>query len=98
MESKLLFEPHVAEDLADALRHYDSIAIQLGNRFRQRVNERLDDIAARAESFPTDIAPVRFAKIEQFPYLIFFVVRPDFVTILAIVHGASDPRRWKHRN
>jgi len=43
------------------------------------------------EMFPADIPPIRFAKIERFPYLIFFVEKSDFVSVIAIVHGASDP-------
>lgn len=97
MTHRLIFEPLVAEDLTDAVDHYKSIATQLANRFRQKVNQRLDDIAQRPESFPIDKAPIRFAKVDRFPYLIFFVFKPEFVSILAIVHGASDPSRWRDR-
>lgn len=34
----------------------------------------------------------------RFPYLIFFVVKSNFVLILAIVHGSSDPEKWRTRD
>ena len=98
MIRKLIFEPHVPDDLAIALDYYESITVELANRFRQQVDDRLDDIAERPESFPFDIDPIRFAKLERFPYLIFFVVKPNFISILAIVHGSSDPGRWRNRH
>jgi plasmid stabilization system protein ParE len=95
---RLIFDPAVAEDLSQAVRHYEAITIELANRFRKNVDVRLDDIASRPESFSIDVEPIRFAKVERFPYLIFFVIKSKFVSILAIVHGASDPSKWRQRN
>lgn len=88
---KLRFHSAIPDDLVNALDYYDGISNALGNRFRNSVDRRLDDIANVPEMFPFDIPPVRFAKIDRFPYLIFFVVKSEVVRILAIVHGASNP-------
>jgi len=94
---KLRFHSAAPDDLLNALDYYDGISVALGNRFRENVDRRLDDIANNPEMFSFDISPVRFAKVDRFPYLIFFAVKSEFVRILAIVHGASDPDKWRTR-
>ena len=59
--------------------------------------ERLDEIAERPDSFPLDIPPIRFAKIDRFPYLVFFSVHAHFVSVIAIVHGSREPSNWRER-
>ena len=95
---RLVFNPSVPGDLADALDYYAEISPSLADRFRANVNRRLDEIADRPESFPADIYPIRFAKIDRFPYLIFFAVKPSFVSVIAIVHGSSEPGTWRKRD
>lgn len=88
---RLRFHTAIPDDLVNALEYYESVSGKLANRFRTSVDKKLDEIAISPESFPFDISPVRFAKIDRFPYLIFFVVKSEFVLIIAILHGASDP-------
>ena len=97
MAHKLRFHSAIPDDLVNALNYYDGISIGLGNRFRENVDRRPDETANNPEMFPLDIPPVRFAKIDRFPYLIFFAVQSEVVRILAIVHGASNPDKWRTR-
>ena len=60
----------IPDDLLDAVDYYNGISIALSNRFRENVDQRLSDIASNPEMFPFDFPPVRFAKIDRFPYLI----------------------------
>jgi len=94
---RLRFHPSIPDDLANALDYYDGVSHMLSNRFRKSVDQRLDNIAQNPEIFPFDVSPIRFAKVGRFPYLIFFVVKPKFISIIAIVHGAADPNKWRSR-
>lgn len=98
MARRLVFAPQVPDDLFAAVDYYERISATLANDFRQHVNDKLDDIAERPESFTRDIESVRFARVERFPYLIFFVADQDSVSIIAVLHGASDPARWRSRS
>ena len=93
MAHKLIFNASIPDDLAAAISYYEDISPALADRFRSAVNRRLDEIAERPESFPGDVTPIRFTKIEQFPYLIFFVLKSDFVSVIAILHGSTEPGR-----
>jgi plasmid stabilization system protein ParE len=94
---RLIFAPQVPDDLATSAHYYEQISSVLADDFRQQLNDRFDDIAERPESFPFDEEPVRFARVARFPYLIFFVARQNSVSIIAVLHGASDPTRWRSR-
>ena len=97
MAHKLRFHSAIPDAPLSALDYYDGLSVALGNRFREHVDRRLDEIAHNPEMFPIDVSPVRFAKIDRFPYLIFFAMKSKFVRILAIVHGAADPDKWRTR-
>ena len=98
MARKLVFAPHIPDDLSAAIDHYETVSPSLANQFREHANQRLDDISDRPESFAVDVPPIRFARVERFPYVIFFVPYERFVSILAVVHGSSDPRKWRERH
>ena len=97
MAYRLIFDPNIPDDLRRAIDYYEPLSPVLADRFRDQINLRLDDISEHPESFAIDVSPIRFAKIEKFPYIVFFVVSTDFITILAIVHGSSDPSKWRNR-
>lgn len=97
MARKLIFHASIPDDLVSAIAYYDRISVTLGDRFRDNVKLRLAQVSERPESFPTDIGPIRFARVERFPYLIFFVARTESILVLAIVHGSSNPDRWRNR-
>lgn len=98
MARRLIFNRLIPDDLTAALDYYEEISPALADQFRAEVNRRLDDITERPESFPVDVSPIRFAKLHRFPYLAFFVVKSEFVSVIAIVHGSSEPDEWRNRN
>lgn len=98
MADRLRFHPLLPSDLQEAIHWYDEISIDLGNRFRESVDARFDDVAEHPESFAIAFADVRFARIKRFPYLLLFRVHRDFVHVLGVFHGASEPKEWRERS
>ena len=97
MAFRLIFNPLVPDDLAGAIAYYEQISPALANRFRENIDRRLSEIAERPQSFPMDTPPVRLARIDRFPYLVFFVAKTNFVSVLAIAHGSAEPGKWRDR-
>ena len=95
MAEPLRFHPLVANDLSDAIRWYDEISTGLGNRFRRRIDTRLDEITQHPESFPVAFGDVRFARIPRFPHLVIFREIGPIVRVLGLFHAASDPAKWR---
>lgn len=40
---------------------------------------------------------VRRAILDKFPYGVFYLARPEFVSIIAVLHQARNPRAWQIR-
>jgi len=49
------------------------------------------------EGYPLIYRSYRRALTKKFPYKVFYVVEPDYVSAVAIVHAARHPQRWRTR-
>lgn len=93
------YHPLAAEDLAAAARYYDDVSIDLGNRFRDSVSDRLESLAEYPESYACIHEQFRVAMTDHFPYVIIFEVRKDdVVVILGVFRAASDQAGWFERS
>jgi hypothetical protein len=92
------YHPLVANDVAGAVAYYDNISIELGNRFRGSVRDRIDTITDRPDSFGRVHEQCRAALLDQFPYVILFEHENQVVTILGCFHAASDRDGWFERS
>ena len=92
------YHPLVADDLASAIAFYDNISVDLGNRFRASIRDRLKTITDRPDSYGRIHEQLRAAMIDRFPYVVLFEHRSESVAILGIFHAASDQERWVERS
>jgi hypothetical protein len=97
MADTLRFHPLLAKDLRDAIRWYDGISGDLGDRFRSGIDTQFDEISRRPRSFRNAFGDVRFARISRFPYLLIFRELGPIVRVLGLFHAASDPAKWRER-
>ena len=97
MAEPLRFEPLVVEDLVAATKWYDEISVELGNRFRAAIDERFDSVELNPESYGRARGAIRAAMVRGFPYVILFEHGDGVITVLSVVHAASDPTKWGHR-
>jgi len=49
------------------------------------------------ERFPIALGDIRKARVRRFPYVVYYVVLPEVITVIAIIHGRRDPQRWQGR-
>jgi len=92
------YHPLVAQDLAAAVAYYDDISVDLGNRFRASVRDRMSTITDRPDSFGRVHEQLRVAMVDRFPYVILFEHEIEAVNILGVFHAASDRERWFERS
>jgi len=91
------YHPLVAQDLADAVEYYDGVSVDLGNRFRESVRDRIGTITNRPDSFGRICGQYRAAMLDRFPYVIVYQQEQETVSILGIYHAASDRESWFER-
>ena len=86
----------VEEDQLAAAVWYDDQQPGLGDAFLDESEAIICSLAANALLYSVRFADVRCLRLRRFHrYGVYYVVRGDEVRLLAIHHGARDPR-WLH--
>lgn len=73
---------------------YEGQSPGLGARFRQEVEQALDNISQMPGRFPPNYKNTRVALVATFPYLIIFRETRSRVTILSVVHASRGSSPW----
>lgn len=97
MTRRFVLRPRAENDIQSGFDWYESQRPGLGDEFLAAVREKLEAVDSFPESSPVIYRDVRRAVVSRFPYLIFYVVRPAHVSVLAILHHARNPTVWPRR-
>ena len=97
MTRQFILRPRAERDIQSAYEWYESQRAGLGNEFLTGLRERLEAVRGHPESSPVIYRGIRRAVVSRFPYLIFYVARPERVTVLAVLHHARNPAVWPRR-
>ena len=83
--------------LTSRKRHSGTSAVGLGAEFVRSVDACFAIISRQPDIFPVVYRQTRMALLRRFPYLVIYRLFPDFVSVVAVVHGRRHPRHWKTR-
>lgn len=95
---RLVVREAAEADIAEAASWYEQRSPGLGSEFLRMVDVALAEIARMPERYPVMRGRARRAILRHFPYAVFFVVRPDLVSVIACLHARRDPRHWQERS
>ena len=95
---RLLVREAAEADIAEAARWYEERSPGLGSEFLRAVDVTLAEVARMPERYPVVRGRARRALLRRFPYAVFFVARPDLVSVIACLHAHRDPRHWQKRS
>ena len=84
-------------DIAEAAIWYERRCTGLGAEFVRSVDACFAIISRQPEAFPVVYRQARLALLRKFPYLVIYRVFPDFVSVVAVIHGRRHPRHWRSR-
>ena len=97
MTRQFILRPRAERDIQSAYEWYESQRAGLGNEFLTGLRERFEAVRGHPESSPVIYRGIRRAVVSRFPYLIFYVARPERVAVLAVLHHARNPAVWPRR-
>jgi plasmid stabilization system protein ParE len=97
MSRRFILRPRAENDIQAAFEWYESQRSELGDQFLVAVRERLEGIRKFPDANPVVYRSIRRAVVSRFPYLIFYIVRPERITVLAVLHHARNPASWPRR-
>jgi toxin ParE1/3/4 len=97
MTYRLIIRPEAETELTEAFDWYERRVPGLGADLLAAVDAAIDSILGHPLQHPIVHRSVRRALTRRFPYQVLFVTEADTVVVIAIFHGARDPRRWQDR-
>jgi plasmid stabilization system protein ParE len=96
---KLQFRPKARADLREASAFYaekDEDG-RLVHRFLGSIERTLLKISENPQSYFVFHRDVRRAKLNRFPYSIYFRVQGDVIEVFGVMHSKRDPDFLRHR-
>ena len=97
MTPRLFLRRAARREIAEAFRWYEDRSSGLGYEFLRAVRATLAQIEREPELYPFAVEDIRKAPLHRFPYVAYYVVLPQGISVLAVVHGRRHPRRWQSR-
>lgn len=86
------------QDIALARDWYDAQELGLGDRFLDRVNEAVTRIRNNPFQYQQRIDDARRARVEGFPYGLWYRVLPDHSIVIAcLAHRQEQAQRLRRR-
>ena len=85
------------EDIREAFEWGETQSPGLGAEFLRCLDACLSLVGRQPEIFPVVHRLSRMALVRRFPYLVIYRVTPDFISIIAVMHGSRHPRQWRGR-
>ena len=97
MTLPVILRPAADADIQATYDELEQSQAGLGDRFVARLREVLERIEAMPEMYGLVWQDVRAARLKQFRHLVYFVVFPDRVEVLAVMHGSRQASAWRSR-
>ncbi len=94
---KYVFHPEALTEYADAVQYYAEKRQEVAQAFI----DAIEDAVYRIRTAPTRYAPIdediRRCMTKKLPYGILYVIEPDYILILAVMHCSREPGYWQNR-
>lgn len=97
MRRSLLVRPEAEQDLAEAYDWYENQVTGLGVDFLDAVDSTFETITSNPHFYRKIHRNLRRALLRRFPYGVFYLEGELTVTVIAVIHGRRDPKRWQKR-
>ncbi|MCC5914633.1 MAG: type II toxin-antitoxin system RelE/ParE family toxin [Balneolaceae bacterium] len=98
MGKPYIITPQAQGDFDSTYWWYEEQYQGLGKEFARCVDAKIAEIQRFPEQFQIIYKDrVRRALVSRFPYSVFFVVKPEVLSIFAIQRQSRNPDLWKSR-
>jgi len=94
VSSPVRFKPSAERDIESAFAWYEQHGPGLGDEFLEEIDAAVTRIAANPRAYQIVHGRIRRAVVHRFPYLVFYVIDPREVVVLACMHASRDPESW----
>jgi plasmid stabilization system protein ParE len=85
------------QDVDETYAWYESQRVGLGEEFLGCVDACIQGICRNPGWSPIVYGNYRRALVRRFPYCVFFDASEDQITVMAVLHTAREPHKWRQR-
>ena len=93
MAYRLKFSGRALREIGEAFAWYEEQSTGLGSEFQLAFELQLKRLEQVPLLYPEIIPGVRRTLLPRFPYSVFYIVKHDWVQVLAVSHTARNPTR-----
>ncbi len=93
MSYRLIIRPLAELDLKEAMDWYNIQVDGLGNKFLERVDQKLKTLVENPHLFKRSYKGIRTAHLNKFPFKIFFEISSSKITVLAFYHTSRNTNK-----
>ena len=97
MRREIISAPEARLSLKGRLRGMRTQQPGLGDRFEAEIHATLRRILQNPERFRLVGSTVRKARVQIFPYNVYYHVEDDFIGVVSVFHGKRDPAELRRR-
>ena len=89
--------PEAEAEIREAFLWYFARSAIAADAFRAETLEAIDQLDTNALMWPEDEDAIRRHILRHFPYSVFYEIRGNTVTVLAVAHQRRRPGYWRER-
>ena len=89
--------PEAEAEIGEAFLWYFERSPIAADGFRTEALEAIDQLGTDALMWPEDEDSIRRHILRHFPYTVFYEIRGNTVTVLAVAHQRRRPGYWRER-
>ena len=97
MSLLVILRPEAEADIESIHDELEGVRAGLGGQFVAEVRRALQHIEAMPEVYGVVWNDVRAARLRRFRQIVYYIVFPDRVEVIAVMHGARDSSAWQSR-
>lgn len=97
MSFQLIVKPEAEADLQEAATWYNRQREGLGDEFLDAAKDAMQHIRRNPTGYALLHGSIRALMLRRFPYLVYFELEEDRITVLGVFHGRRDPQVWRSR-
>jgi plasmid stabilization system protein ParE len=95
--SRVVFSKGADLDIAESIEWYNKQKTGLGDIFFNRLVEKIEAIEKNPLMYSIRYRNVHCAMLDQFPYLVHYIIETSRIVIIAVLHTKLNPRHWEQR-
>jgi toxin ParE1/3/4 len=94
---RFILESSAKTDLRATARYYDNERHGLGKEFLADFHKTIDRVVEYPLASPTVYKHARKARLDDFLFDVFYILKEDVVAVFAVMHRRRNPGSWKKR-